>query len=121
MDKKTLLMEKLGCSEAEALDIIACDKAIDKGKEKMYFDLSKEQQKIAKKMTSTGTRAKGSNSPRAHKENPTKALIIDEIFKFLCGNEVISAENLQILNKERQIFFKIGEKSFELTLTQKRK
>ena len=50
MDKKTLLMEKLGCSEAEALDIIACDKAIDKG-EKMDFDLSKEQQKIAKKMT----------------------------------------------------------------------
>ena len=114
-------MEKLGCSEAEALDIIACDKAIDKGEEEMYFDLSKEQQKIAKKMTSTGTRAKGINSPRAHKENPTKALVIDEIFKFLCGNEVISAENLQILNKERQISFKIGEKSFELTLTQKRK
>ena len=113
-------MEKLGCSEVEALDIIACDKAIDKGK-KMDFDLSKEQQKIAKKMTSTGTRAKSSNSPRAHKENPTKALVIDEIFKFLSGNEVISAENLQILNKERQIFFKIGEKSFELTLTQKRK
>ena len=38
-------MEKLGCSETEALDIIACDKAIDKG-EKMDFDLSKEQQKI---------------------------------------------------------------------------
>ena len=47
--------------------------------------------------------------------------VIDEIFKFLCGNEAISAENLQILNKERQIAFKIGEKSFELTLTQKRK
>lgn len=120
MDKKTLLMEKLGCSEVEALDIIACDKAIDKG-EKMDFDLSKEQQKIAKKMTSTGTRAKGSSGPRERKENPTKALVIDEIFKFLCGNEVISAENLQILNKERQIAFKIGEKSFELTLTQKRK
>ena len=56
MDKKTLLMEKLGCSEVEALDIIACDKAIDKG-EKMDFDLSKEQQKIAKKMTKIRTKS----------------------------------------------------------------
>lgn len=118
MDKKTLLMKKLGCSEAEALDIIACDKAIDKGEERMDFDLSKEQQKIAKKMTSTGTRAKGSNSPRAHKENPTKALIIDEIFKFLCGK---GYEMVEITNKERQISFFINSEKYELTLVQKRK
>jgi hypothetical protein len=36
-------------------------------------------------------------------------------------NDEISAENLEILNKERQIFFKCGENDYELTLTQKRK
>ena len=117
MDKKTLLMEKLGCSEVEALDIIACDKAIDKG-EKMDFDLSKEQQKVAKKMTSTGTRAKGSSGPRERKENPTKALVIDEIFKFLCGK---GYKMVEITNKERQISFSINSEKYELTLVQKRK
>ena len=32
-----------------------------------------------------------------------------------------TVENLEITNKERQIAFKIGENSFEITLIQKRK
>ena len=60
-------------------------------------------------------------SQRERKANPTKATIIAEMFKFLSENAEISAENLEILNKERQIGFKVGENSFEITLTQKRK
>ena len=39
------LMEKLGCSEAEAIDIIASDKRIDKGEK--LFELPKEKQEGA--------------------------------------------------------------------------
>ena len=121
MEKQIQALMNLGLSRKEALQTLADDKDIDQGKPK-DFDLSAEQMKNAKQYTKVGTR-KTSTTPtkRERKENPTKALIIAEIFKFLTENDEISAENLEILNKERQIFFKCGENDYELTLTQKRK
>ena len=43
------LMKNLGISEEEALQVLADDKAIDKGEK--LFELSEEQKKVAKKMT----------------------------------------------------------------------
>jgi hypothetical protein len=121
MEKQIQALMNLGLSREEALQTLADDKDIDQGKPK-DFDLSAEQMKNAKQYTKVGTR-KTSTTPtkRERKENPTKALIIAELFKFLGENSEISAENLEILNKERQIFFKCGENDYELTLTQKRK
>lgn len=121
MEKQIQALMKLGLSREEALQTLADDKDIDKGLPK-DFDLTKEQLKNVKQYTKTGTRkTKDTPTKRERKENPTKALIIAEIFKFLTENAEISAENLEILNKERQIFFKCGENDYELTLTQKRK
>ena len=121
MEKQIQALMKLGLSREEALQTLADDADIDKGKPK-DFDLTAEQLKNAKQYTKVGTR-KTSSTPtkRERKENPTKALIIAELFKFFSKNDEISAENLEILNKERQIFFKCGENDYELTLTQKRK
>ena len=121
MEKQIQALMKLGLSREEALQTLADDADIDKGKPK-DFDLTAEQLKNAKQYTKVGTR-KTSTTPtkRERKENPTKALIIAELFKFFSENAEISAENLEILNKERQIFFKCGENDYELTLTQKRK
>jgi hypothetical protein len=121
MEKQIQALMKLGLTREEALQTLADDKDIDKGLPK-DFDLTKEQLKNVKQYTKTGTRkTKDTPTKRERKENPTKALIIAEIFKFLTENDEISAENLEILNKERQIFFKCGENDYELTLTQKRK
>lgn len=121
MEKQIQALMNLGLSREEALQTLADDKDIDQGKPK-DFDLSAEQLKNVKQYTKVGTR-KTSTTPtkRERKENPTKALIIAELFKFFSENAEISAENLEILNKERQIFFKCSENDYELTLTQKRK
>lgn len=121
MEKQIQALMNLGLSREEALQTLADDKDIDQGKPK-DFDLSAEQMKNAKQYTKVGSR-KTSTTPtkKERKENPTKALIIAELFKFFSENAEISAENLKILNKERQIFFKCGENDYELTLTQKRK
>ena len=112
------IMNGLKCSREEALEIIECDKAIDRG-ERMPFDLDPETEKQAKKFANVGTRATdGKKTERKRKENPTKATIIAEIARFLTEN---GYENVEITNKERQIAFKIGEDCFELTLVQKRK
>ena len=121
MNKKELLMQKLGCSEAEALQIIEDDKKIDKGEK--LFELTAEQKKVAKQATSTGTKKHTAYKfdKKSRKENPIKQQIIEEIFKFICENAEFSAESVEILNKERQIAFKVGENDYELTLVQKRK
>ena len=109
------LMTKLGCTEAEALDIIAQDKAIDRGADP--FPLSAEQKQAEKKMRATGSKAKTELKPKTHRKDEEKAQIIVKIANFLQED----VENLEIINKERQIFFKMGENSYELTLTKKRK
>ena len=120
-------MRKCGFSEEEIADIIKSDEAIDKG-ERVYFDLSPEKEKEAKKFAKAGTRKAptvykldNAEGKRSRKENPTKAGIIAEIAKFLTENSENACENVEITNKERQIAFKIGENCYEFTLVQKRK
>lgn len=120
-------MKKLGLSDKEIEELIAADAAIEKG-EKMPFDLTAEQAKEAKKYIKTGTKKTppvynldNENGKRSRKENPTKAAIITELATFLTETSENACENVEITNKERQIAFKIGENSYELTLVQKRK
>lgn len=122
MEQKAKLIKLLGCSEAEAEDIIKTDKLIDSGKRSPY-DLPPEQEKAAKKFINSPTHKKPitfDNKPRKRKENPTKAGIIANLNDFLSKMSDFQCENLQILNPERQISFKIGENTYELTLIQKR-
>ena len=125
-EKQLNAMRKLGMTEEEIADVVASDAAIDRG-EKMDFDLTAEQMKEAKKYTKSTTRAPtvykidNKDGKRSRKENATKAAIIAEIAKFLGENAEFSAENVEILNKERQISFKSGADTFEITLVQKRR
>lgn len=112
------LMRLLKCTKEEAEEMVACDKAIDRG-ERVYFDLDPQAEKQAKKYANTGTRkTSGEKAERKRKENPTKATIISEIAQFL---EEKGYEMVEITNKERQIAFKVGENDYEFTLVQKRK
>ena len=125
--QKERIMRILDVSAEEADEILKADKAIDRG-ERVPFDLSPEQEKLAKTFANVDTKkrkkptvynldAKG----KARKENPTKASIIAELAKFLTENSENACEMVEITNKERQIAFKIGENAYELTLVQKRK
>ena len=121
MTQKEKIMQNLGLTSEEADQLLADDKAIDKG-EKMPFDLTAEQQKVAKTFTVSTTKIK--KAPTVYKferkktENVPKAEIIAKIEQLLTEN---GYENVKILNKERQIAFTNGENDFEITLTQKRK
>jgi hypothetical protein len=111
-------MRLLKCTKEEAEEMIACDKAIDRG-ERVYFDLDPQAEKQAKKYANTGTRTtKSEKSARKAPENPTKEGVITAIAHFLTENGYNSVE---ITNKTRQIGFKIGEDAYEITLIAKRK
>ena len=117
--QKEKLMRTLGCTEEEALDIIASDKAIDQGK-RVEFDLDPEREKMAKKMANAGTKKptvyKFDTKEKKRKENPTKAGIIEYLSECLKDYD-----NVVISNKERQITFSTAGENYELTLVQKRK
>lgn len=120
--QKEKIMRILEVDEKTADEILATDKAIDRG-ERMDFDLDPETEKMAKKMANAGTRKKPTvynfdTSKRQRKENPTKANLISTLYDFLARET--SCENIKITNKERQIAFSCGENNFELTLVQKR-
>ena len=113
----------LGCTREEAIDIIETDKIIDKGGRTKY-DLSKEEEKLAMKISGVNERkAKSTDNKRGkvRAENPTKSGIITNLAEFLTEMSSFLCENVEITNKERQIAFKCGENSYELTLVQKRK
>ena len=117
-DRVAELMAHLNYTKEEALEIIECDKAIDRG-ERVYFDLDPQAEKQAKKFVNTGTRqTNGQKTERKRKENSTKATIIAKIAQFLTEN---GYEMVEITNKERQITLKADENAYELTLVQKRK
>lgn len=113
----------LGMTEKEALDVVACDHEIDRGIAQ-DFDLDPEREKMAKKFANATTKKKPTVYDFKHRErkaNPTKASIIAELAKFLAEDSENACEGVNILNKERQIGFTIGDNQYELTLVQKRK
>ena len=122
-DPQVIAMRKLKMTDEEIEDILNCDKAIDRG-EKMDFDLSAEEHKKAMKNANADEHKKPTVykfDKRERKENVPKRQIIDGIYQFLIENSYFSPENVQILNKERQISFDFADEKFEITLTQKRK
>jgi hypothetical protein len=123
-EKVEKIMRLLDCTEEEALDVIATDEIIDKGGRTQY-DLSKEKEKEALKMSAVKDRKakdqKENKRGKTRVENPTKSGIIAEIAEYLKENCGFTCENVEITNKERQIAFKCGENSYEFTLVQKRK
>lgn len=119
--QKEKLMRVLQISEKEAEDVIAYDKAVDRG-EKTSYDLSAEQEKEVRKYRQAERKPTLYKfTKRERKPNATKGGLINELFTFLSENSDFATENVEITNKERQIAFQIGEDKFELTLVQKRK
>lgn len=119
--QKEAIMRILGVSSAEADQILADDKEVDRGK-KHEWDLSDAEHKKAMKQANADEHKKPAEPiKRERKANPTKGNIIAKIAEFLTENEDITAENVAITNAERQISFKIGDNCYEITLIAKRK
>lgn len=120
--QKEKIMRILDVSAEEAEVILAHDKAVDQGKTTPY-DLTPEQEKGTRKFRQADRKPTVYNftKKRERKPNATKGGLIQELYEFLKEKSEFSTENVEIINKERQISFGIGEDKFELTLVQKRK
>ena len=111
------LMKTLGCTREEAIDIIQADSDIDHGK-RVDFDLSPEDEKRAKKYANCDTHKRVKRTVE-RKPDEEKERIIEEISHFIDFTIGFPTENVEIINKNRQIRFSIGENWYEITLVKK--
>lgn len=117
-EKIAVLMKNLGISEDDAREVIAADKAIDKG-EKMPFDLTPEQEKATRKYR-TADRDADKEKPKAErkrKENPGKRAMIDamqELFSGMC-------DKVEVTNPEREILIEWANVKYKIVLSCPRK
>lgn len=84
------------------------------------FDLTPEQQKVAKEATKTGTRKTPTNYKFDKKKRPKDAEKVEFLEK-VCDFCSEIAENCEIVNAGQEISFKIGENEYSLKLVKHRK
>lgn len=119
------IMSALQCTEEEARDIVAYDKAVDKAKNQadmanLPHALPPDKEKVARQYAKVSTHKKPvivQDGPRPRKENATKremVTMIADIFK--------DYEDFAIKNPERLVAFKgTNGKVYTITLAETRK
>lgn len=105
------LMKKLGCTEAEALEIIEADKAIDKGAK--LFELSPEQEQASKKARQADSKPRNKPTVKEKKVDLDKREIIQTIDDALC----CLVDNVEVINPEREILFHFNERKYKIVLS----
>ena len=112
------LVNLLGCSMSEALDVIQSDEQIDKGEK--LFELTPEQKKAAKSATITMSgkaRKKRKKTKRIKKKDSNKLSLMNNIIDSLNN----CAQDINVINPEREITFMYNDKKYKLVLSVPRK
>ena len=114
-------MNLLKISRDEAIQLIEDDKRIDKGEK--LFSLTPEQEKASKKARSAGRKPKTTvykfdTTKRKKPENKNKSDLISVITGTLTEH---GAENLELINPEREFTFTMDGTKYKIVLSLPRK
>ena len=115
------MMKALDISREEAEELVAFDnEEFELEEVNEMTEKAKKVDKGTKRGRPTGTKMAGvTTQTRKKKENPTKARIIEQLFKAI--QELDGVENAENPNKEKTILFELDGNTFEIDLKQKRK
>lgn len=116
MSRQIENLRKLGLTDAEIADVIATDKAIDKGADP--FPLSAEQEKASKEARQadrkpTVYKLDNTNGKRSKKANTDKAFLIDLLAKSLPPYAI----GIEVVNPEREILFHYNGTKYKVVLS----
>ena len=103
-------MKNLGLTDEEIADVIETDKRIDKGEK--LFELDKELEKGAKKARSAGNCNGYTKANREKKADPEKGKLIADLL-----DGIPYAENIEIINAEREFTFEYKGKKYKVVLS----
>lgn len=114
------LMCALRISREEAIQVIEDDKRIDKGEK--LFELTADQKAVEKKMRQAPRTAEAKAPKRERKTDNDKRFLIDSLVWALttetenAGDNVL-AQNVEIVNPEREFLFTYNEKKYKVVLS----
>lgn len=110
--------QKLGYTDEEITDIIACDERIDKGEK--LFELSEQQEQNAKKMRKVDKMPTVYKFDKRNKKvNAARTKIIQEFANFAL--KTLGADTTQIINPEREFLFAIEGTTYKIVMSVPRK
>ena len=112
------LVDALGCSIAEAEQLMLDDKAVDKMTvAQCKSDMTAEHKAVAKKSTQVARAKKpfipDLKTPSNRPKDATKVDIVNRLYEFLTAN---LAESAEIVNEGKLIHFTVGGKQYKLDL-----
>ena len=114
------LMCALRISREEAIQVIEDDKRIDKGEK--LFELTADQKAVEKKMRQAPRTAEAKAPKRERKTDNDKRFLIDSLVWALttdtenAGDNVL-AQNVEIVNPEREFLFTYNGKKYKVVLS----
>lgn len=117
-DKILLMMKNLDITREEAIALIEEDKRIDRmtSMKEIDNDLTDEQKEVVKKARRGSSGSKHKNTAkREKKKDDLKASIIADIIS------VLNADDVNIINAEREIEFIKNDRKFKIVLSVPRK
>lgn len=122
IDEKRIsfLMNQLGISREEAIDLEYYDEDVKKNR-KTEYDLTPEQEKVVQEMNRKKDHKKYGSVHRERKPNELKIAIMAELAEFLTEDAQGQVyEDVELTNISRMLHFRVGDKEFDLQLIEKR-
>ena len=110
MTEKEKALKNLGLTDEEIADVVESDKRIDKGEK--LFELPEELKKGAKKARNAGNCNGYTKANREKKADPEKGKLIGDLL-----DGIGYAENVKIINHEREFTFEYKGRKFKVVLS----
>lgn len=125
MNTQIQAMRKLGFTDEEIAEVMEADKKIDQGEK--LFELTAEQEKTSKQARQADRKPKAydldnTGGKRNKKADDDKRFLIDAFVWVLTTDTMqngdnVYAENINIINPEREVEFTYNGRKFKITLS----
>jgi hypothetical protein len=125
MNTQIQAMRKLGLTKEEIAEVLEADKMIDQGVK--LFEVTAEQEKASKQARQADRKPRAydldnTGGKRNKKADDDKRFLIDTFVWALTTDTVqngdnVCAENVNIINPEREVEFTYNERKFKITLS----
>lgn len=109
-EKQIQALKILGLTEEDVADVLESDKRIDKGEK--LFELPEELKQGAKKARISGNTKGYTKANREKKADPEKGKLINDLL-----DGIGYAENVEIINREREFTFEYKGRKYKVVLS----
>lgn len=114
MDRRIENLKRLGLTDEEVAEVLETDRKIDKGEK--LFELPPDLEEGAKKARNAGNCSGYTKTAKERKADVDKGKLIADLI-----DGIPYADNIEVINPEREFLFTYNEKKYKVVLSAPRK